>query len=297
MQRQNRAALVFLGRILGWLEVMFFWDPNPIAWTVPWLELPIAWYGVLFAGGLWGATQLGRRLLRQEALADGMERSAALRWSRQSMDQLAGWALIGCVLGARVVHCLAYDPGFYLTHPASILAIREGGLASHGGIAGIVLAILLLSMRRGVGPWVWFDLVGAVYAVPAVAIRLGNFINQEIMGVPTGGEWGVIFGHPVDRVSLVPRHPVQLYEALAYGCLGVVAYRFWKRGARLGTGQLAGLGLVGAFAIRFLLEWWKEEQAHWSPAGLTLGQWLSIPCILAGLWMLQRCRRQRNLAT
>lgn len=274
---------------------MVFWDPQPIAWTLPGVELPIAWYGVLFVAGFFGATVAGRRLLQEEGLREGLSLGAAAARSRIWMDQLTTWSMAGVLVGARLCHCLFYDPLYYLQSPLAILALREGGLASHGGILGLALALLWLARRERISTWIWWDLVGAVYAIPAVAIRLGNFMNQEIIGTPTGGEWGVIFGHPADGSTLVPRHPVQLYEALAYALLGVFAWRTWRRGARLGSGQLAGLGLLSAFGVRFLLEWLKEEQAQWSPAGLTLGQWLSIPCIVIGWWMLTRRPTPRTL--
>jgi phosphatidylglycerol:prolipoprotein diacylglycerol transferase len=276
---------------------MIFWDPSPIAFTVPGLDLSIAWYGILFASGFWIATRAGRRALQRKAILDGKDEQTADQDARRQMDQLVAWCMVGTVIGARLVHCLAYDPAYYLTHPISILYLREGGLASHGGIAGIVLALIILAWRQKSSPWVWFDLVGLVYAWPAVAIRLGNFVNQEILGIPTGSDWGVVFLHPVEQATLVPRHPAQLYEALSYAVLGMIAWIYWKRGAKLGTGQLAGLGLLGAFAARFALEWCKIEQAHWGPSGLTLGQWLSIPCMLAGWWMLRRHRTRRSLPT
>ena len=208
-------------------------------------------------------------------------------------EKLSIYVIIGTLIGARLGHLLFYEPiADLVKDPLVILRFREGGLASHGGVLGIVIALLLFArkMRFGIGQLV------SLLAIPACVaggfIRLGNFVNQEILGKVTSLPWAVIFGHPADGSFPMPRHPVVLYEAIVYFGLPFFLTRVRAKGAWM---------LTLLFSARFVIEFFKEEQCVWMghDAYLTMGQWLSIPCILFGIIWLIMGRRgvERRLAS
>jgi prolipoprotein diacylglyceryl transferase len=185
---------------------------------------------------------------------------------------------------------LFYDPRYYFAHPIDIFKIWEGGLASHGGTVGILVALYLYTRRTGGPRYLWLlDRVAIPTALGGFFIRLGNFFNSEIVGTPTSGWWGVVF----DRVDQVPRYPVQLFEAVAY--LLIFFFLLWayaRRQAETRNGWFIGLFLILVFSARFLLEFVKTPQAEYE-AGfvLTVGQLLSVPFIIAGVVLVLRARK------
>ena len=251
---------------------MFTWNADPIAVSIG--PLSIHWYGLLFAAAFLAGVRIMGRMFARE----GRDKS--------DLDSLLGFVVIGALVGARLGHCLLYDPAYYLANPLDILKIWEGGLASHGGVIGILLAVWAFA-RKGKYPFWWLlDRIAAPAALGGAFIRLGNFMNSEIVGMPTIASWAVIF----ERVDDLPRHPVQLYEAAAYLMIFTILFSSWRmKGARSRQGLLAGIFLTLVFAARFALEFFKTPQAAYE-AGfvLTVGQWLSVPCILAGLWLVAR---------
>ena len=144
--------------------------------------------------------------------------------------------MVGTIAGARLGHCLFYDPAYYLTNPLKILMVWEGGLASHGGAIGILTALFLYSRKRPDQPYLWLlDRMAIVIALAGLFIRVGNFFNSEILGIPADVPWAIIF----DRIDSLPRHPAQLYEAIAYGSIFVGLYRLYgKLSARTASGKL-----------------------------------------------------------
>jgi prolipoprotein diacylglyceryl transferase len=200
------------------------------------------------------------------------------------------WAVIaGCIIGARLGHVLFYDFPYYAANPLEVFNLRAGGLASHGGTIGVLLAVYLYAVfYRKRFPELKFlrllDFIVVPTAFVAFCIRIGNFINQEILGKPTDLPWGVIFGHPAEGGALVPRHPVQLYEGIFY------LFTFFLLMAlqgRFKPGRLTGLFFLCIFGSRFLLETFKEPQSQvFSENFLLAGQVLSIPFILIGLALL-----------
>jgi prolipoprotein diacylglyceryl transferase len=239
------------------------------------------WYGVFFAAAFLVGSWIMQWIYRREG-AD-----------LASLDRLLLYMPLGAVLGARLGHVLFYDPHYYFIHPLEIVKIWEGGLASHGGAAGILIALYLLARQPGSEPYLWLlDRVVIPTALGGAFIRLGNFFNSEIVGIPTSGGWGVIF----DRVDPLPRHPVQLYEAVAYGLIFLVLLGVYlRRGPTGREGELLGLFLVLTFSARFLLEFIKTPQAEYEANFvLTVGQLLSIPFVLAGLGLVARARHSRN---
>jgi prolipoprotein diacylglyceryl transferase len=201
--------------------------------------------------------------------------------------------MIGIIVGARLGHCLFYEPSYYLSHPLEMLLPvtfpPEGGikltgyqgLASHGGVLGLIIAIYFYSRKTKHAMIDTIDLISVVAGLSFGFIRLGNFMNSEIIGMPTTKSWGVIF----ERVDNIPRHPAQLYEAIAY--LVVFAFMlilYNKKRNKLKNGFFFGLASVLFFTARFLIEFVKENQVGFEEGmKLNMGQILSIPFTLVGI--------------
>lgn len=272
----------------------FVWDPNPALFNIdlPFLHRPILWYGVLFALAFFLGYFLFVFQLKRFYLGQGMEGASAL--AKRAADALIPYAILGAVIGGRLFDVAFYQEWSYvLAHPLSIVQVWNGGLSSHGGALGLILALWLFAKRHGKSFGLRFltllDLLVIPACLGAVLIRLGNFINQEIVGTPTSLPWGVLFVHPADGSSPIPRHPVQLYEALVYLFLFVVSFCFLaRRPVRYGTGRLLGWFLFLAFLSRFFLEYVKLEQsAYWDASHqLTMGQTLSLPFLCLGVALL-----------
>ncbi len=287
-----------------------FWDPNRTAFTIPFIERPIAWYGILFALGFFIGFYLMMFLFKADAKTRTDWPEAVLKKkARLFSERLTVYVIVSTVIGARLGHLVFYEQwSHYLSHPAAIIKTWEGGLASHGGVIGILIGLIFfyarsrnqfpgLSMRRII------DLLVVPSLFVATLIRLGNFMNQEVLGVPTSVPWAIVFGHPIDGSVPAARHPAQLYEALFYFVSCLVFWKVFSKALNpkktAADGRLAGLFFVTTFSFRFLIEYLKEEQSHligghW----LTMGQWLSIPLIVFGLLLLSvPKRRPHNHAT
>jgi prolipoprotein diacylglyceryl transferase len=249
----------------------FTWSADPVAFSLGPLEP--RWYGFLFACSFLVGFWLTRKMFLH---ADR---------DPEEVDQLLTYVLIATVVGARLGHVLFYDPGFYLRYPAEILKIWHGGLASHGAAIGIIIAMYLFTKKFRDMSFLWLaDRVVVVVAIAGAFIRTGNFMNSEIVGQPTELAWGVIF----TRVDMIPRHPTQLYEALlcilVFGILWKVYHAYKKNPPE---GSLFALFLATLFSGRFLLEFTKMEQAAFAADWVfNMGQWLSVPLIAIGLWLM-----------
>lgn len=252
------------------------WSVDPEIFRIGGFAL--RWYGVLFATAFLAGYEIMRRIYRAEGKPE------------DELDTLLIYMMLGTVLGARLGHVLIYDPAYYFAHPLQILAVWEGGLASHGGAVGIFVALWLYTRRRPDQPYLWLlDRLSIPTALGGFCIRTGNLFNSEILGNPSDVPWAVVFA----RVDVIPRHPVQVYEALAYlaifGLLAAV-YRHTRRATP--EGRLLGIFLIAVFGVRFLLEFLKTPQAAWEAGfAITVGQWLSLPLVAAGFWLLARTRR------
>ncbi|MBS0625019.1 MAG: prolipoprotein diacylglyceryl transferase [Verrucomicrobia bacterium] len=218
-------------------------------------------------------------------------------------DRVTVYMVVSTVIGARLGHFLFYErPSDYLANPIEIFRVWEGGLASHGAAIGIVAGMLLFSYRYRTEGLNWIRLLDYVCVPTAFAggcIRLGNFINQEIVGTPTDLPWAVLFAHPLDHSLAVPRHPVQLYESLFYFAVFFLLWRLsYKPVFLLAKGRLIGLFLVLVFGFRFFIEFIKTEQSFLlsRSSELTMGQILSLPAVLAGLFFLFFLKKGRNLS-
>jgi prolipoprotein diacylglyceryl transferase len=271
--------------MLSWIV----WDPSRemFSWNIPFLERPILWYGFFFALGFFLAycflVYLLRRYFTREKAKSLAERALV-------------YAVFGAVIGARLGDVLFYQSWKGLIRdPLSILRIWEGGLASHGGAIGVLLAFFLfckkLQREKNELPFlVFLDLVCIPIALAAGFIRIGNFWNQEILGECTTVAWAVLFLHPADGSSICPRHPVQLYESFCYVAVFLLLWFLWKKQEALAKpGRLFGLFLLIVFGFRMWIESFKLEQsAHQSIPLLKMGQWLSIPFLLLGLFLFLR---------
>lgn len=256
------------------------WDISPVAFTlsIGSLAWPVRWYGLLFAGSFLYGIYFFQWLYRRE------NRPA------DDVHDLALYVVAGTLIGARLGHVFFYEPAVYLAHPGRILAVWEGGLASHGAFVGILLSVWFYSRRAAEQPFLWImDRIALALPFAISLIRVGNFFNSEILGRPADVPWAVIFA----RVDALPRHPVQIYEAAVYLPIFVWGLRHYlRRGPGLAGGWMLGYFLVSAPVARFVLEFFKEEQAAFATGWpLTMGQWLTLPAIAAGAWLWRRAAR------
>lgn len=254
--------------------------PLHIDWTVNpnLIEDPIMirWYGVLFAA----AFLLGHRILGRIFQNEGVP--------EKQLDQVLIYTMIGTIIGARLGHVFFYDWGYYSENLMEIPQIWKGGLASHGGAVGIILALWIFSKKVSKRPLLWIlDRVVTSIALGGVFIRIGNLMNHEIVGAKTEVPWAFIF-HRLREVP-TPRHPSQIYESIAYlAVFGVLYYMYWRKAAYKKQGLLIGSFLVLIFAARFFIEFVKRHQTLDPDAYLSMGQWLSIPFVLIGAYLMVR---------
>jgi prolipoprotein diacylglyceryl transferase len=250
------------------------WNVDPVITTLG--SLTLGWYGLLFAGGF----LVGVNIMQWIYKRDGRD--------PKELDTLLWFVLGGTLIGMRLVHCLFYDPKYFLAHPLEILEIWKGGYASHGGALGLLLAVFWYCRANGRPNYLWLlDRLAIAAVLTGAFIRVGNFFNSEIIGVPTDSIFGVVFL----RVDALPRHPVQLYEAAAY--LAIFAVMLWLYRSKRATteGVLTGTYLVTVFAARFALEFFKTPQAAYEAGNvISVGQYLSLPFLFAGLVLLALAR-------
>ena len=251
------------------------WDVNPELFSIG--VFRIGYYNILFVLGFITGHYIVRGFFRRELLPVKL------------VENLTYTVFFSAAIGARLGHCLFYNPVYYLSHPIEILKIWEGGLASHGGALGILIGVWLFirkyGRKYGFG-YIWLlDRCVIPTALAGCFIRLGNLMNSEIYGVGTSLPWGFIFAR---RGETMPMHPTQIYEALSY--LLIFFFLMWlynKCLPRLKTGMFLGLFFILVFTARFLIEFIKNTQVSFEQKmALDMGQWLSIPFILFGIGLL-----------
>lgn len=250
------------------------WTVNPDLISEP---LTIRWYGLLFATGFFIGFQLLKYTLKKEG--------ESTEWT----DSILIYMVIGTVVGARLGHVFFYDWPYYKNHLSEIPMVWKGGLASHGGAIGIILAMFIFSkfvIKKNV-LWI-LDRIVMPIAFAGILIRLGNLMNHEIVGNPSNLPWAFIFhGHPTfENPDLIPRHPAQLYEALCYIISFLTLFfLIFKKNTLQKTGTTFGWFLILIFTFRFLIEFVKEDQEMYDMAiALNTGQLLSIPFVLLGIY-------------
>lgn len=269
-------ALILGSFILG--QLIFQVLPSPTFSQIG--PIQPRWYGLLFASSF----VVGYILMQRMYTVAGR--------SQEELDKLLTYVMIGTVVGARLGHVLFYDPAFYFRYPSQILAIWNGGLASHGAAIGIILAMYLYINKVRDMNFLWLaDRVVIVVAIGGAFIRTGNFVNSEIIGRTTDLPWAVVFENARGLSAaeqILPRHPTMLYEALLCVVIFIILWAVYKKyQSRPPEGALFGSFLALLFSGRFLLEFTKINQAafasNWS---INMGQWLSLPLIVIGLWLL-----------
>ncbi len=259
---------------------MITWNVSPDIFKLG--PFTIRWYGLLFALGFIIGYEIFVWIYNREEK------------NKEDLNDLLLYLILGTVIGARLGHCLFYDPGFYLSHPLEILMVWHGGLASHGGAIGIFIAVWFYTKKHPDQPYIWLmDRIAIATALAGSFIRLGNLFNSEIIGMPTHSDWGFIF----TRVDNIPRYPTQIFESVAYFLIFLVLLFLYKRYfKKLHEGLLSGLFLVLVFTFRFFIEFIKEDQSAFERGMiLDMGQILSIPLILVGVWLIWRSRKSSDL--
>jgi prolipoprotein diacylglyceryl transferase len=266
------------------------WNPDAEIFRIG--GFAVRWYSMCWLVGLALAYFLVRKLYIEQKVKDGL------------FDPLFIYCFIGILLGARLGHCLFYEPEYWLSSPQHVLEIfipirymADGtwkftgyeGLASHGGTIGLTVALIIywLKVRKhGLGIWQILDNIAIATPITACFIRLGNLVNSEIIGKVTDVPWAFIF----ERVDMLPRHPGQLYEAIAYAIFFPIGwYLYRKHPERVGTGFFFGLCLVLIFTFRFFIEYTKDIQvAKEAAMTLNIGQMLSIPFVIVGAYCIWR---------
>jgi len=265
------------------------WDPERTAILLPYIDWPVAWYGILFATGFFLGYLTALKLIT--TLFNDREKAEVFT------DRLVWYITAGMIIGARLGHVFFYDWEIYRHNLLSIPKIWEGGLASHGGALGVILALLIFCWRnREIRFLSLLDIICVSTGIVGMFIRLGNFMNQEILGLPTTMPWGIIFGHPADGSFPEPRHPVQIYEAIGYFAIYLFLCSKWNRW-RTYPGMCSGLFFILLFTFRFIIEWFKALQSLSMEGNspLLMGQWLSIPFVILGIMIFYFSRSDFSL--
>ncbi|WP_022728216.1 prolipoprotein diacylglyceryl transferase [Fodinicurvata sediminis] len=251
---------------------------DPVALEIG--PLAIRWYALSYIVGLLGAWFYCRYLVTVSP--------AGL--TREAIDDFLLWATLGVILGGRLGYVLFYQPGYYVHHPQEILYLWQGGMAFHGGLIGVIVAIILFERKRGVAFMSLTDIVACAAPIGLFLGRIANFINGELFGRPSDVPWAMVFpgGGPE------PRHPSQLYQAGLEGLLlFLLLFILMRFGALKCRGLLSGSFLAGYGLARFIGEFFRAPDAHlgYLTGGLTMGQLLSLPMLLAGLALVVWARR------
>ncbi len=268
------------------------WTVDPVAFTLPMIG-EVRWYGIAFAFGFALGSFIVYKMWKHEKLNED--------W----FDKLFFYVIVATTVGARLGHCLFYDPEHYLAHPIEILKIRDGGLASHGGTIGIVIAIWLYSKYVTKMNMLWtLDRLVVPVGFTAAFIRFGNLMNHEVYGHETTVPWAFRFItnlHQWEKGGLplfsMPSHPTQIYEAICYiitSCLCMWLY--WKKDAQKRQGLIFGVFLIGIFLSRFFIEFLKNNQESFEEGWIiNMGQILSIPFIIAGIWFIYKSIKNKGV--
>jgi len=239
----------------------------------------IHWYGLTYLAAFGLFILLGRRRLQHPPFSSIVGDSA---WSRRDVEDILFLGVIGVVLGGRLGYCLFYKPAYYLAHPLEIFAVWQGGMSFHGGLIGVIAAMVWFAWSRKRPFWQVADFVAPCVPTGLAAGRIGNFINGELPGRLSDPAlpWGMVFRGAGD----LPRHPSQIYQFLLEGLLLFVLLWLYARKERA-SGQVAAVFLIGYGVLRFIAEFFREPDEFLGllSMGMSMGQWLCVPMILAGM--------------
>jgi phosphatidylglycerol:prolipoprotein diacylglycerol transferase len=251
-------------------------DFDPVAIHIG--PLGIHWYGLMYLTAFMAFLLLAR--LRIRTCPD-------CGWTEKQVDDVLFYGALGVVLGGRLGYCLFYQPTYYLSHPAEILMVWQGGMSFHGGFLGVLIAVWLFARKENKQWLPMMDFIAPLVPPGLAAGRLGNFINGELWGRPTDVPWGMVF----PKVDEVARHPSQLYE---FGLEGIALFLllWFYSGKPRPAGAVSGLFLIGYGSFRFLVEFTRQPDSFLGllSLGLSMGQWLSLPMVLAGVWLFRRAK-------
>lgn len=268
--------------ISDFISLAVTWTVDPVLFSLG--PVSVRWYGMMFVVGFFIGYRIMERIFRHEGVPE--------KW----LGILLIYVVIATIVGARLGHCFFYEWDYFSKHPVEILYTWNGGLASHGGTIGLMIAVILFSVFTTKRNPLWtFDRLVIPIALVGALIRMGNLMNHEIYGHPTDLPWGFRFVANVnawmagaDPIYTVPSHPTQIYEALCYLALfGLLMWMYWKKNAGERPGLIFGVFFVWLFTSRFLIEFIKNPQEAFE-VGMTLnmGQWLSLPFILMGIGLI-----------
>jgi phosphatidylglycerol:prolipoprotein diacylglycerol transferase len=278
---QNAAA-----NAIAWTDLHL----SPVALDLGFFEL--RWYSLAYLAGIMLGYVYLLRLLREPGAP----------MARRHADDLVFYASLGVILGGRIGYVLFYRPLFYLEHPIEIVRLWDGGMSFHGGVIGTSLGIMYLAWKQKLEWLRLHDYVAGVVPIGLFTGRLANFVNAELWGAPTTVPWAVRFPEVIGGMSVLgpPRHPSQLYEAILEGLVlfAILAFLFWKTQARYQPGKIVGAFLLFYGLFRFAVEFVREPDAQLvefaQATGLHMGQWLCVPMILGGAYLMATAKGRRN---
>jgi len=255
---------------------------DPVAIAIG--PLAVHWYGLMYVAAFAAFILLGRYRIRSRPETG---------WSVQELDDLLFWGVLGVVLGGRLGQVLFYEPGYYFSNPVEILSVWKGGMSFHGGLIGVLLALWAFGRKTGRSFLQVGDFVGPLVPLGLMFGRIGNFINGELWGRPADPSlpWAMIF----PQVDDIPRHPSQLYQAGMEGLLFFLIL-WWYSARSRPVGAVSGAFLVGYGVFRSLGEFFRSpDQGIFGQSYIvSMGQWLSLPMILIGVWLLWRAHRRAS---
>lgn len=263
------------------------WDVSPIIFKLGFFTL--RWYSLAFMVGFLVGYEIVARMFRHEGAPE--------RW----LGLLLMWTVAGTIVGARLGHVFFYEWDLFSQNPIKILYVWEGGLASHGGAIGVILGVILFSIVTTKRSPLWtFDRLVVPIALVGGLIRLGNLMNSEIFGHATTLPWGFRFVNSPEWQALYAGqacHPTQIYEAICYFALfALLMWMYWRKNAEERPGLIFGVFLIGIFTPRFFIEFIKNPQEAFEQSmALNMGQWLSLPFIIAGISLIIYAMRRPRL--